>query len=69
MFNGCAALVVETVRLLSNNILSKPKTNFIFQDVTDAFFNAVVVLYCCCCCSIFGIQGELKTTGWATWFN
>lgn len=50
MFNGCAALVVETVRLLSNNILSKPKTNFIFQDVTDAFlmlwwFYIVVVLY------------------------
>lgn len=42
VFNGCAALVVETVGLLSNNIISKTKTNFIFQDVTDSCFKAAV---------------------------
>lgn len=45
MINDSTLLVVETVRLLSNNILSKCKSNFIPQDVIDVCFN--VYFYLC----------------------
>lgn len=62
VINDSAALVTEIVRLLSNNILSKPNSNFDPWDVINACFNIFFS-------SVLSIQGELETTGVAACFN